>query len=69
MKERTGVSKHTLKTSPSLTHQIAKLNDSSDPTSLPRGLNEKASSFRQEINEMNRNENHEILPGLSEGCE
>lgn len=69
MKEHTGVPKHSLKTSPSLTHQIVKLNDSSDPASLPDGLNEKASSFRQEINEMNRNENREILPGLSKGRE
>lgn len=56
MKEYTGVPKHILKGTPFFTHQIAKLNDSSDPTSLPYGLIEKASSFRQEISEMNRNE-------------
>lgn len=57
MKECTGVPKHILKCSPLFTHQIAKLNDSSDPTSLPDGLIEKASSFCQEISAMNRNEN------------
>jgi hypothetical protein len=46
MKENTALPKCILKSNPFFTHQITTLNDLGNPTSLPYGLNEKASSFQ-----------------------